>query len=400
MGTYPRTYTRKGKEITIWSYKFEIDGETYYEGGFKTCKEARDAEIKRLKSLNSRMNKPLAKCAITFEQWLPEFIKYRQTIQKSPNTVEKERGRGKVLAQHFGNCRVNEIGSPDIIEYISLRQADGISARTINLELTFLRSFFKHAKENQLVEYNSGKEVPNLPQGIKDEVWIPSKQEFLRFVEAAKTLPTATYFVPWIWFRAYTGTRPTESVYVEWSDLDFEKNEIKIRPKDGNPLKNRRSRTIPMHPELRPILLAWRVEWAKAQQKHNERYGLAEGKVQHDWVFFNPQNHDERVKRFLRSFEHARTFSHLPKMTPHTLRHYFISQCIMSGKNLFTIAQWTGHRNTKMIEEVYGHLYKDYSASEMASVAIVPTPPGNLRIVSKAHPEEPDNAEVTLNKVG
>ena len=60
-------------------------------------------------------------------------------------------------------------------------------------------------------------------------------------------------------------------------------------------------------------------------------------------------------------------------MTSHTLRHYFISQCIMSKIDLFTIAKWVGHRGIKMIEDVYGHLRTDYRLEQMSKVRIVGT---------------------------
>jgi len=34
-------------------------------------------------------------------------------------------------------------------------------------------------------------------------------------------------------------------------------------------------------------------------------------------------------------------------MTSHTLRHYFISNCVMSNINMFTIAKWTGHASNQ-----------------------------------------------------
>ena len=42
----------------------------------------------------------------------------------------------------------------------------------------------------------------------------------------------------------------------------------------------------------------------------------------------------------------------------------------MSGVDMFTVAKWAGHRTTKMIEEVYGHLSPDYRAAQMRKVDI------------------------------
>ena len=37
---------------------------------------------------------------------------------------------------------------------------------------------------------------------------------------------------------------------------------------------------------------------------------------------------------------------------------------------MFTVAQWAGHRNTKMIQEVYGHLSPEYRAAQMLKLDI------------------------------
>ena len=52
-------------------------------------------------------------------------------------------------------------------------------------------------------------------------------------------------------------------------------------------------------------------------------------------------------------------------MTPYSLRHFFISYCVMNGIPSLTIARWVGHNSSKMIEQVYGHLTPDYRAEQM-----------------------------------
>lgn len=383
MPLFKRTYVHtKGAPKVVWSYSFAIDKVKYQKNGFSTQKEAKDAEMERWRAVTHRMNKPVAIKNVSFELWLPEFIKYRTTMRKSPNTISHEAARGKALCKHFGNRLITNIDIPDIEAFVKLRRDSGVSSRTINLELTFLRTFFKNAMNHYVAKFNPAREVTNLPEDEdKEEVWIPTREEFMRFVKVAETLSTSAVFVPWLWFRAYTGTRPAESMFMEWKDIDFENNCIWVRPKIGNPLKNRKKRRIPLHPELKPILLAWRTEWEKIQNRRigrNERQGLSGHRTEvHDWVFFHPHNHGDKVERYLRSFEQARKLSGLPKMKPYTLRHYFISVCLMSTRDLYAIAKWTGHKNIKMIQEVYGHLFDDYSAGEMAKVKVRPDLPGD-----------------------
>ena len=42
----------------------------------------------------------------------------------------------------------------------------------------------------------------------------------------------------------------------------------------------------------------------------------------------------------------------------------------LSKVERFTIAKWVGHRGTRMIEEVYGHVDADYRQVEMSKVRI------------------------------
>ncbi|MCQ3928525.1 MAG: hypothetical protein DPW17_14740 [Candidatus Jettenia sp.] len=39
----------------------------------------------------------------------------------------------------------------------------------------------------------------------------------------------------------------------------------------------------------------------------------------------------------------------------HTLRHTFISQCLMAGISIWEVAKWVGH-STAYMTELYGHL--------------------------------------------
>ena len=123
-----------------------------------------------------------------------------------------------------------------------------------------MRSFFRFAIDNNVARQNPAKGATDL-KVVQDEQWIPTEEEFGRFVQAAGETPCGFALVPWLWFRAYTGTRPTESVFVEWDHTNSERDQISIRPKEGHELKNAKFRVVEIHMNLKPILLAWREEW-------------------------------------------------------------------------------------------------------------------------------------------
>jgi integrase len=296
---------------------------------------------------------------IRFDELVPLFFEHRST-ERAETTVVGERNKSQVLLRHFKSRRVEQITAADVTRYRNLRKNAEIANRTINLELTLLRCLFRFAVEQGYAVHNPGKEVRNLPETRTDRP-IPSPEQLVRFIDDARKTKTGNQLVVWLKLRALTGMRPRESFHLSWPDLDFEQCQIYIRPKNGNSLKNRRFRVIEMHPDLKHTLLEWRKEWEKKFQGRGRP---------HEWVFFHPFHPEKRAKSFVKAFSNARETAGLPNFRPYDLRHYFISHAIMSGVEMFTVAKWAGHRNTKMIEEVYGHLSPEYRAAQMLKLDI------------------------------
>jgi integrase len=246
--------------------------------------------------------------------------------------------------------------------------------RTINLELNSMRCMFRYAEELGYAGVNPAKWVKNLRETLTVEHWIPKPEELAHFVAEAERTYSGDVLVAWIWFMAYTGTRPREALFVEWQDIDFEHNRILIRPKPGNPLKNGRSRYVDLHPELRTKMLAWRDSWNTTFERRARRHPDEESPP-HQWLFYNPHGQRARAESFLRGFQIARDKAELPQMTPYTLRHFFISYCVMKEIPMLTITRWVGHTSSKMIEQVYGHLSPAFTAQQMRRFNIEPTAP-------------------------
>lgn len=363
-----KDYRKAGK--SVWYYQFERNKIRFREDGFASKKEAQDAEDKEHRKLASKVYVPVKRQVITFDEFLPRYIAHRKVI-KSDNTVSNEERRGKVLSKTFGECAVQRIAIADIQSYVETRHKNNISARCINLELTFLRSFFKYGMDQQIVDNNPAKSVSNLSEIKQEEVWIPSEEELLLFMKELTSHSTGKYVLPWVKFRCYTGCRPAESFFMEWSDIDFDNNRIWIKPKHGNPLKNGKKRYVDLHADLKKLMLDWKIEWEVIHKVWKDRNP---NKPDHEWVFLNPANHGQKpIRGYRRAFESAKKATGLVKMNNYTFRHYFISQCMMNPEiSIHTIAKWVGHKNTRMIEEVYGHLRSDYTASQMQHLNVLP----------------------------
>ena len=367
MAVFKRQYRTKRKPRVVWAYQFQRLGITYAGTGFASKTDANEAEAARERQLRFDELHSVEVKESTLQDFLPLYIQHRR-VTRAEGTAYREDRFGRQITKLFGGRLLSSITAADIHAYIAQRKGDGLANRSVNLELNTLRCIFRFALECQYVRENPVKEIKSLREPRHDH-WIPTPEELARFAQEASTTPSGKVLTAWIWFMAYTGARPREALFVEWCDVDFERQQIVIKPKDGNPLKNGKARYVELHEELKTLLLAWREEWMRTFEDRARRHP-GETTPPHDWVFYNPCDQLKRADSFSKGFKKARTSSMLPKMTPYTLRHFFVSYCVMNGIDFLTISRWVGHGSTHMIEQVYGHLTPEYRARQMGKFSI------------------------------
>ena len=283
--------------------------------------------------------------------------------RRAASTVDRDRRRIRILCRRFGPQKISMITSADIDRYVDDRVAQGMSPQTINHEVNLLSCFFKFAMSRKYAHVNPAKGVERLEivRDDDDELAVPTDEEFDALVDAALKTETGLQLACWLMLRGYTGCRPGESFQLRWRDCDMELGLISFRhDKKGNrTIKEKRSKTVPIHEELKPWLAKWREEWERR---------FAPGDRPHDWIFFHPRKPRRRAKGFRKTFERAKRLAGLDgrKFSYHTIRHYFITRAVESGMNFLVIARLVGHRSTRMIEQVYAKLQNDFKAAEMA----------------------------------
>jgi len=358
MAVYQREYFKQAIGKKPWFYCFRYRKQKFVQSGFLTKAEAQLAE-ERVRKTVILDNKPVTVATnYTFEQFFNQFIENRQ-FTNAPGTVEREKRRVKPMIQAFGSVKMVRITAGDIHGYVRMRKKDGLENRSVNLELTLLRSIFKYALEIMATVNNPVKDVKNLHETRK-KVFVPTHKEFLKFIQVASEIPNGDQFVIWLWFRAYSGTRPSESYAVKWSNIDFNNDVIAVESRKGRQDEEIKTRLVDIHPNLKPILLEWRQKWEKAFEK--------KGRI-HDYVFFNAHTRKKMSCGFGKIFREVREKAGLKSLTSHGLRHYFISHALMSRVPKDTIREWVGHTSTKMIDTTYGHLQREFQREQMSKFA-------------------------------
>src|SRR5204863_6530510 len=127
---------------------------------------------------------------------------------------------------------------------------------------------------------------------------------------------------------AFAGLRRSELLGLDWDDVDLSRRLLRVRKAKGG-----RQRTVPIHPALVPLIVAY----------YEVRQPLIE-----QALFVGVQGGRLQVTQFSQVFRHyveAAGVGERKRVTPHTLRHVFASELLHAGANLRQIQELLGHKH-------------------------------------------------------
>ena len=198
---------------------------------------------------------------------------------------------------------------------------------TINREVSILRRAAAVGKQRGYIAADLGS-VAKLPVAKKRPVFF-SEAEIKVMLE--KSDP---YWRTVVNLGYYAGLRLGEMLHLEWQDIDFERQELRVAPKEDWTPKDRESREIDPHPTLAEHLKAWKA--VSAQHKSVLPW-------------------DRRTHQFSMMFSAFLRRCGIARGSLHSLRHTFASHLAMADVNLLKIARLMGHSNVQTTQ-IYSHL--------------------------------------------
>ena len=287
-----------------------------------------------------------------------EYISFLETEGRARKTIVKYRGVFVKLFDYLAELRVTRLSQmlPGHFDrYRSVRKQT-CKEKTLYTEGVICKQFFRWAKSRKLVSENplvdiKLKKPPLVPKPA------PSMDEVNTFLAVAKQ-PLGSQLA----VLAFTGMRSGEEQRLQPEDIDLEGNWIHIVSRSGGETKSRRSRKVPIHPRLLPILRA-----------------LPQG--QRPWVFcslksrkYPDGNRPMNTKRLNDQF--TRLASKLGMQVGredgyviHSFRHFFETFSINSNIPQRVVDAWLGHHGDKSMGAVY---YKLSDADSQRFMKLVP----------------------------
>lgn len=238
----------------------------------------------------------------------------------------------KVIKPHCDGLRVDQITRDWCRQYVAKR---GKATATVRKEIGLIATAIKWAgKPGAVIE------LP--PQGEPRDRWL-TKKEFYRLLDAAEPHP---HLIVFLHIAIATGARKEAILDLTWERVNFTNNQIYLGKKAGGKARA----IVPMTKRLREVLLS--------HQKTAEKSGYV------------VEYAGEKVGDIKKAFATAVRNAGLENVTPHDLRHTAAVWMAANGVDFPKIAQFLGHRDSKITERVYARFAPEHLRDAAAALEV------------------------------
>jgi site-specific recombinase XerD len=278
------------------------------------------------------------------------------------NSIQAHQATRDEIARYVGDLRQRP--SPRGSNVVQLDSGVGLSNSTLQQRLTAVRLFFDHLIEDGLREINpvgrgrytpgkafSSKQERGLLPRFKKLPWIPSDEQWLSFLQAAKQEPIRNRCMLGLAYDA--GLRREELCALRSDDLDPAHRTLRIR---AETTKGRRERIVPYSAASGELL--------RAYLDHRHTVAQSRGAL---FLSESRRNFAAAItiwtwSKVVRAIANC---AGLPQFSTHTLRHLCLTDLARAGWDLHQIAAFAGHQNLDTTQQ-YIHLSARDLADQLA----------------------------------
>jgi integrase len=334
------------KRGNLWWYKFRFAGQMVRESSKSESKTvAKDAERARRRELEESWNQiKRRKLPPLFSIAAEDWLKTRTGI--APSTERSYKLAISHLKTEFGKQLLCDLSGQDLAAYQTRRKREGVSNRTVNLELGVLRSILRRYRMWEPI----AADVDFLKESASPGRALTHEEETSLLDVASKSRCRSLY--PVIMLAINTGMRAGEIRGLTWAQVDFLAKSLmvgKSKTAAGT------GRIIPLNPRAVAVLTHWHGLFPGAEAEHyvfpHEKYGLAGNDRKRCAYEIIPT---EPMHRWKVAWESARKAAKV-SCRFHDLRHTFISRLAESQASDSTVMALAGHVSRAMMER-YSHI--------------------------------------------
>jgi integrase len=249
--------------------------------------------------------------------------------------------------------------------------------KTQYIELTVLKQALKWMVGEELLPPTSNFRLP-LKKPTGTSTYCYTQDQVRAIVAHCRADEELHWLADVVVALGVTGLRIGELAELQWPDIDLEKGVIRLtdttrrtrksKRQEARTTKSHRDRTLPIHPELRAILV-------RLPQLPDNRvfHGPHGGKIKPDTVR-NVLRRDV-LTPLAAKFPTGRDTPGITSGRLHSFRHFFCSTSADSGVPEQMLMSWLGHRASEMIRHYY-HMRQEEARKQMSRLPLLGPPAG------------------------
>ena len=237
--------------------------------------------------------------------------------------------------------RITEIKKIDTSQYISYLFSQNLKSASVNRKISSLKTFFNFLLKKKLINANpfADQIMPKKPISLPKSI---SEDDVVKLLNAPKLDSLIGLRDKAMLELLYaSGVRISELVNIKFSDLDLERNIIKVFGKGS------KERLVPFGEDAAQCISAYIDERKKNKDLASIKY-----------IFLN--NRGTKISRHAfwhRLKEYCLEIGLKQDISPHTLRHAFATHLLNRGADLRSVQVLLGHSDLSTTQ-IYTHIAK------------------------------------------
>lgn len=342
-GIRERKYTSKGKIKSYYEISWYKDGKQYKKGGFASKIDAQT----KLREVTEDYSTD-----ITLFELCSCYIKEHCQIRCKSSTVTLYKGYLNNNLCPLHRNKAKDLNKRDFDLLILDLKREGISNKTINDIIGFLRSCYNFGIENEWLMRNVAKSVKKLPIQKRD-IKFMTESEMWEFQEIIKEFPQSRYLA--LLTALHTGMRISELLALEWEDINFKKRLISVNKQyyKGN-LSTPKTYTSIRNIDVPEFLLE------EFKNYHSS------SKILSKIVFCSATGGYISQDKFVNNwFKKAMKKMGLNNFNFHALRHTHATYLLSNGVSLKYVSERLGHSTPQTTLNVYNHVLPNVNDKAM-----------------------------------
>jgi len=319
---------------------------------------------------------------LTFSEWLDIWLEDYVSCFRSSTYDSYEYNIRLHIKPDLGHIRLEGLTSNDLQRLYRKKSQNGridgrggLAPRSVERIHTIIYSALEQAITNKLIPENVAKDITiNRESDPIHYFTVEEQEKFIAAINPTSMIESA------LCTSLYSGLRRSEVLGLIWKNVNLANNTISVkktlvRAKDRDTGKyiivhqdttktKKSKRTVPIHPELKKILL--RIK--DIQEKNKEMAGKSYDP--RGFVFSTMLGGPICPRNFNRSFYAVLKRAGLEHTNPHSLRHTFATRLLEANVHPKVVQELLGHAQLSTTTETYSHVMDWLKVEAIQSVFI------------------------------